>query len=60
VRPEELGRLRKSNDLVGNPTRVLPACSLAPEPVRYHVQPRARDVESRILVWPDVRLLSSG
>jgi hypothetical protein len=32
VRPEVLGELKISNDLVGNRTRELPACSIVPEP----------------------------
>jgi hypothetical protein len=32
VRLEGLGQLKKSNDLIGNRTRNLPACSIVPQP----------------------------
>jgi hypothetical protein len=32
VQLEELGKLRKSNDLIGNRSRDLPACSILPQP----------------------------
>jgi hypothetical protein len=36
VRPEELGKMKKKiYDLIGNRTRNLPACSIAPQPVTH-------------------------
>jgi hypothetical protein len=32
VRLEGLGQLKKCNDLIGNHTRDLPACNIAPQP----------------------------
>jgi hypothetical protein len=32
VRMGGLGKLKKSNDLIGNRTRDLPACSVVPQP----------------------------
>jgi hypothetical protein len=32
MRLERLGQLKKSNDLIGNRTRDLPACSIVPQP----------------------------
>jgi hypothetical protein len=29
---EELDQFEKSNDIIGNPTRDLPACSIVPQP----------------------------
>jgi hypothetical protein len=37
VRPERIGTLKKINDLIGNQTRNIPACSIAPQPLRYRV-----------------------
>jgi hypothetical protein len=40
VRLEGLGQLKKSNDLIGNRTSDLPACSIVPQPTTL---PRAPD-----------------
>jgi hypothetical protein len=32
LRLEELGKLKKSNDIIGNQTGDLPACSIVPQP----------------------------
>jgi hypothetical protein len=34
---EELGKLKKSNDLIGNLTRHLPACNIVPQPTTQRV-----------------------
>jgi hypothetical protein len=39
VRLEILGKLKKSNDLIGNGTRDFPACSRVPQPIAL---PRAQ------------------
>jgi hypothetical protein len=40
VRLEGLGQLRKSNDLIGNRTHDLPACSIVPQPTTLPRAPR--------------------
>jgi hypothetical protein len=39
VRPEGLGKLKKSIDLMGSRTDSLPACSIVPQPLRYRMPP---------------------
>jgi hypothetical protein len=39
MRPEGFGKLKKFNDLIGNQTRDVPVCSIAPQPLRYSVPP---------------------
>jgi hypothetical protein len=41
MRLEELGQLKKSNDLISNGTHDLPACSIVPQPTTL---PRAVDL----------------
>jgi hypothetical protein len=42
VRLEGFGQFEKSNDLIGNRTRILPACSIVPRPTTL---PRAPNVD---------------
>jgi hypothetical protein len=44
LRLELLGKLKKSNDLIGNRTRDLPACSIVPQPTKL-----PRDLEAYLL-----------
>jgi hypothetical protein len=45
VRPEGLGKLRKFVHLIGSPSRDIPACSIVPYPLRYHVTLALSSVE---------------
>jgi hypothetical protein len=40
MRLEGLGKLKKSNDLIGIRTRDLPACSVVPQPTTLPLDPR--------------------
>jgi hypothetical protein len=42
VRLEGLGQLKKSNELIGNRTRDLPGCSIAPQPTTLPRDPEFR------------------
>jgi hypothetical protein len=48
VRLEVLDQLKKSNDLIGNRTRDLPACSKVPQLTRYRVLPESLLYEGKI------------
>jgi hypothetical protein len=51
VRQEGLGKLNKKfNDLIGNQTPDLPACSIAPQPLRYHVPPHLEQCLNNIQI----------
>jgi hypothetical protein len=44
VRPEGLGKMKKSNDLIENQTRDLPACKTVPLPITLPRAPRLKGV----------------
>jgi hypothetical protein len=48
VQLEELGKLKKSSDLIGTQTRDLPACSVEPRPTTLSLAPTHRAYPSEI------------
>jgi hypothetical protein len=54
VRLEGLGQLKKSNDLIGNLTRDLPACSIVPEPTKFFFYSWGETLGTAATYWPIV------
>jgi hypothetical protein len=50
---ERLGKLKKSNDLIGNRPRELPACSIVPQPTTLPHSEYLRNDLITGLVWKD-------
>jgi hypothetical protein len=57
VRLEGLGKLKKSNALIGNPTRNIPACTIVPQPTTLpHVCERCAENN----IWTLTRMILTG
>jgi hypothetical protein len=50
VQLEELGKLKKCSDLIGNETRDLPACNIVPQPTELALAPKISSVNINLIM----------
>jgi hypothetical protein len=58
VWPEGLCKLKELIHFIGSRTRDLPACSIVPEPLRYHVPPVTQNRQRQMLTYALGEILS--